>query len=213
MGEVGMRRKTAAKRLVFIKAAGSLFLNYGFSAVTMESIAAAARGSKVTLYNYFSSKEELFEAWAFEAGEGAFEQLVAAVDENMSPRDVLLRVGIAYLKLITKQEVISINRLIIGEVERFPQLAQRFYAVGPKRTLANLILAVDSLVVRGALVDQDANKMAIHFKALCEGAMFEKLIWGIEPLPSEDRIKELVTDAVDRFILFYARKIPDQNEG
>lgn len=201
-----MRRKTAAKRLVFVEAAGSLFLNYGFSAVTMESIAAAANSSKVTLYNYFSSKEELFEAWAFEAGKGAFEQLVAAIDDSMEPRDVLFRVGTAYLKLITKQEVISINRLIIGEVERFPQLAQRFYAVGPKRTLANLILAVDSLVVSGALVDQDANKMAVHFKAFCEGAMFEKLIWGIDSLPSEDDIKVLVADAVDRFILFYGNE-------
>ena len=197
-----MRRKTAAKRLAFVEAAGSLFLNYGFSAVTMESIAAAAKSSKVTLYNYFFSKEELFEAWAFEAGKGAFEQLVAAIDENMTPRDVLFRVGTAYLKLITKQEVISINRLIIGEAERFPQLAQRFYAVGPKRTL----LAVDSLVVRGALVDQDANKMAVHFKALCEGTMFEKLIWGIDSLPSEDDIKALVADAVDNFILFYGNE-------
>jgi AcrR family transcriptional regulator len=210
MNEVGMRRKTAAKRLVFVEAAGSLFLNYGFSAVTMESIAAAAKSSKVTLYNYFSSKEELFEAWAFEAGKGAFEQLVAAVDENMSTREVLLRVGVAYLRLITKQEVISINRLIIGEVERFPQLAQRFYAVGPKRTLANLVVAINSLVVRGALVDRDVNKMAIHFKILCEGIMFEKLIWGIEPLPSEDSIKELVTDAVDQFMLFYGLKISDK---
>ena len=201
-----MRRKTKVKRLAFIEAAGSLFLNYGFSAVTMESIAAAAKSSKVTLYNYFPSKEELFEAWAFEAGKGAFEQLVAAIDENMSPREVLFRVGTAYLKLITKQEVISINRLIIGEVERFPQLAQRFYVVGPKRTLANLILAVDSLVMRGALVDQDANKMAVHFKALCEGTMFEKLIWGIDSLPSEDDIKVLVADAVDRFILFYGNE-------
>ncbi|MGO2511879.1 TetR/AcrR family transcriptional regulator [Marinomonas polaris] len=201
-----MRRKTEVKRLAFIEAAGKLFLNRGFSAVTMESIAAAAKSSKVTLYNYFSSKEELFEAWAFEAGKGAFEQLVAAIDDNMEPRDVLFRVGTAYLKLITKQEVISINRLIIGEVERFPQLAQRFYAVGPKRTLANLILAVDSLVVRGALVDQDANKMAVHFKAFCEGTMFEKLIWGIDSLPSEDDIRVLVADAVDRFILFYGNE-------
>ena len=202
-----MRQKTKAKRLAFIKAAGSLFLNYGFSAVTMESIAAAAKSSKVTLYNYFSSKEELFEAWAFEAGKDVFEQLVAAIDENMTPREVLFRVGTAYIKLITKQEVISINRLIIGEVERFPQLAQRFYAVGPKRTLANLILAVDSLVKSGALVDRDANKMAVHFKALCEGTMFEKLIWGIDVLPSEDEIKVLVADAVDRFILFYGNEV------
>ncbi|MCL1090085.1 TetR/AcrR family transcriptional regulator [Shewanella profunda] len=200
-----MRRKTEAKRLVFIEAAGSLFLNHGFSAVTMESIAAAAKSSKVTLYNYFSSKEELFEAWAFEAGKGAFEQLVAAIDDNMKPYDVLLKVGTAYLKLITKPEVISINRLIIGEVERFPQLAQRFYSVGPKRTLANLIVAIDSLVARGALVDQDANKMAVHFKALCEGTMFERLIWGIDSLPSEANIKVLVAEAVDRFILFYGQ--------
>lgn len=120
----------------------------------------------------------------------------------MTSREVLFRVGAASLKLITKQKVISINRLIIGEVERFPQLAQRFYTVGPKRTLLNLILVVDFLVMRGDLIDRDTNKMAVHFKALCEGTMLEKLIWGIDTLPSENEVKVLVADAVDKFILW-----------
>ena len=50
------------KREHILKVAYAAFLGEGYAATSMSSIAAKVGGSKATLYNYFSSKEELFAA-------------------------------------------------------------------------------------------------------------------------------------------------------
>ncbi|WP_051156193.1 TetR/AcrR family transcriptional regulator [Herbaspirillum huttiense] len=89
-----MRVKTVEQRNEFIDAAGHLFIQQGYAAVTMEAIAAEAGKSKVTLYNYFSSKEELFEAFVIQAGAGAVEELTKVYVEEDSARDILQRLGL-----------------------------------------------------------------------------------------------------------------------
>ncbi len=53
---------TRGARLI-LDAAAEVFLEEGFAAASMSAIAARVGGSKGTLYNYFRSKEELFEAY------------------------------------------------------------------------------------------------------------------------------------------------------
>src|SRR6204780_5843981 len=50
------------RREHILKVAREVFFEYGYSAASMSQIAARLGGSKGTLYNYFKSKEELFEA-------------------------------------------------------------------------------------------------------------------------------------------------------
>jgi AcrR family transcriptional regulator len=51
-----------AKRDTIIEVARQVFFEEGYAAASMSTIAARLGGSKGTLYNYFKSKEELFEA-------------------------------------------------------------------------------------------------------------------------------------------------------
>src|SRR5258706_6256167 len=59
--------RRAATRGAVMRAAQKLFESKGFSATTMDEIAAAAGVAKGAVYHHFPSKEELFEA-VFEAG-------------------------------------------------------------------------------------------------------------------------------------------------
>src|SRR5258706_14655428 len=58
--------RRAATRGAVMRAAQKLFESKGFSATTMDEIAAAAGVAKGAVYHHFPSKEELFEA-VFEA--------------------------------------------------------------------------------------------------------------------------------------------------
>ena len=58
----GTAGKENAKRRQIIEGARSLFLAQGFDAASMGEIARKAGVSKGTLYVYFESKEQLFEA-------------------------------------------------------------------------------------------------------------------------------------------------------
>jgi len=46
----------------------------------------------------------------------------------------LERILVAYGRLTLDEEVIAINRLVLGEGERFPEIAQSFYAGAIRRT-------------------------------------------------------------------------------
>jgi AcrR family transcriptional regulator len=59
MGELRERKKRETRQRISDVATG-LFFARGFDAVTIDEIAAAADVSKVTVFNYFARKEELF---------------------------------------------------------------------------------------------------------------------------------------------------------
>ena len=56
---MGSREK---RRLKLIRSAAELFLTYGSAGVSMQDVAGAANVSRATLYTYFSSKDEIFDA-------------------------------------------------------------------------------------------------------------------------------------------------------
>jgi TetR/AcrR family transcriptional regulator, mexJK operon transcriptional repressor len=199
-----MRRKTEDRRLSFVAAAGSLFVEQGFGAVTMEAIALRAGASKTTLYGYFPSKEALFEAFVHEAGKGGLEALEAARQEG-PVREVLHRLGIAYLNLVTRPDVIEVNRLIMGEAGRQPQLSRIFYENGPRKTLIAICETIQLLMERGALrrVD-DLRQAGLYFKALCEAGLVERQLWGLDKVPDAAICRAAVENATDIYLSAFA---------
>ena len=55
-----MRVKTEAKREAIVEIASQVFQEMGYDRASMDEIAARMGGSKVTLYGYFPSKQQLF---------------------------------------------------------------------------------------------------------------------------------------------------------
>lgn len=197
-----MRKKTETRRLSFVQAAGKLFIEQGFGAVTMEAIAAEAQASKVTLYGYFPSKEALFEAFVTEAGRGGLETL-AASKEKTDLVASLLHLGMAYLELVTRPDVIALNRLIIGEAGRQPQLSRIFYEKGPRQTILSICSVLESLMDRGLLRRAELRPTGLHFKSLCEAGLVERQLWGLDlPAARQTRL-EAVQHAIDVFLPAY----------
>lgn len=197
-----MRKKTEARRLSFVQAAGKLFIEQGFGAVTMEAIAAEAGASKVTLYSYFPSKEALFGAFAAEAGKGSIETLETSKEEA-GLQATLQHLGLAYLDLVTRPEVVRLNRLIIGEAGRHPQLSRIFYENGPRQTLVSICNVLDSLMQRGLLRQAELRRTGLYFKALCEAGLVERQLWGLDPPPAQETRLEAVQSAIEAFLPAY----------
>ncbi|MEM6353905.1 MAG: TetR/AcrR family transcriptional regulator, partial [Cyanobacteria bacterium P01_D01_bin.14] len=112
--------------------AGALevFTTQGYAAASMTRIAAAAGVSKPTLYSYFDDKAGLFIALLqrlmhrsgrvlFEAPEGP--------DPSLPPDQMLRQMMTSLLRESSQnQQFLTLMRLIIGESEQFPELAQTF---------------------------------------------------------------------------------------
>src|SRR5215211_7761821 len=73
----GLReRKKRATRQLISNVATRLFMERGFEDVTVDEVAAAANVSKMTVFNYFARKEDLF----FDRGDEAQRLLRAALE-------------------------------------------------------------------------------------------------------------------------------------
>lgn len=199
-----MRVRTEAKRRSIIETARPLFLEGGYAGVTMAAVASALGGSKGTLYGYFPSKEELFGAVVAEASPGLFALLETVETEADDLVSGLEALGCAYLRLVLSQPVIETSRMVVAEVGRQPEIGEIFFSNGPARTLRRVQEILSDLGKRHDLAALSDPEAGAHFTGICDGGLYSCVIWGAEPVPTDQEITQRVRRAVRRFLAGYA---------
>lgn len=195
-----MRVKTEKKKNEIITIAGELFLSQGYGTVSMATIAAAVGGSKGTLYGYFSSKEEVFAAFVVSAGQQRWQEFIALEEQPNGIEARLVALGCRYLRLLLSSEIMSVNRLVIAEAGRFPELGRIFYDNGPKSVIGVIATTLQQSAETGELTIEDPIAEAWRFKSLCEARLFEQCLWGIRSGATEAEIRENVEPACAIFL-------------
>lgn len=118
------QRRKGARPAEVLDAALAEFFEKGFEAARLEDIAARAGVSKGTIYLYFDSKEDVFEALVKSIPASNVEHLEQMTKDNGIPADVQLRQFLQLLGGVIRDERMSkFPRLLIGEAGRFPHLA------------------------------------------------------------------------------------------
>ncbi|MCM2435911.1 TetR/AcrR family transcriptional regulator [Agrobacterium rosae] len=201
-----MRVKTEKKRNEIIAIAGELFRSQGYGAVSMATIAAAVGGSKGTLYGYFASKEEIFAVFVVTAGQQRWEEFITLPDGATDIRSKLMALGHNYLRLLISDEIMSVNRLVIAEAVRFPELGRIFYDIGPSSVISVIVDTLEQATTSGELGITDPTAAAWRFKALCEARLFEEALWAIRTNVTESEITANIEPACDIFLNIYGRK-------
>ncbi len=118
------------KAAAILAGAFAVFTSEGYAAASMDRIAKAAKVSKPTLYKYFQDKEGLFFALVqqlTERNQQMRQRLLASTEIHRPPDQVLRQIATFVTDDFSHdQALMNLMRLIIGESERFPLLAQRF---------------------------------------------------------------------------------------
>nr|WP_228025115.1 TetR/AcrR family transcriptional regulator [cf. Phormidesmis sp. LEGE 11477] len=129
------------KAAMILSGALSVFTTQGYAAASMDRIAKAAKVSKPTLYKYFQDKEGLFFALVeqlTERNQQMRQHLLNATEISRPPDEVLRQIAIFVTDDFSRdQALMNLMRLIIGESERFPLLAQRFVREVEKPIIEN----------------------------------------------------------------------------
>ncbi|MBP0599345.1 TetR/AcrR family transcriptional regulator [Herbaspirillum sp. LeCh32-8] len=197
-----MRKKSEERRQAMIDIAGEVFNEIGFEGASMAEIAARIGGSKATLYNYFSSKEEIFvEVMMKQVGcqfEPAFEEL----SDGDDVRQGLLRLGHRYLAIVLKPEVVAVKRLAMyyaGKSELGPMLYER----GPKRGWTRIADFLKRKMEQGKLHTGDAWIAALQFRSLVEAEWMDVRMLNVVTELSPEQLQASVERAVDAFMYLY----------
>ena len=117
-------RRKEARPAEIVAAALQLFSDRGFAATRLEDVATVAGVSKGTVYLYFESKEQLFEAVVREAVTPNIARAEALVDAFEGPTPDLLRSLFAFLAEVLETPITGVMKLLVSESGNFPQLAR-----------------------------------------------------------------------------------------
>ena len=136
-------RRKEARPGELLDAALDLFVAKGFAATRVEEVAAKAGVSKGTLFLYFKSKEELFEAVVRENIGNQINQGLAEIESFEGPTTHMLKYAMfAWWERVGNTKASGISKLVMSEASNFPSLAN-FYqdtVVKPGRQLIRMIL-------------------------------------------------------------------------
>ncbi len=193
------------KRRAIVHAAREVFLTRGYEA-GIDLIAQRADVSKVTIYNHFGSKRELFLAVIHDALEDALQQPKSALEKSLAEssdmREILMRAARGWVAGMAQPQVLALRTLVASEVERFPELGQAWKANGPGPTSAILVEEFRARIDAGELDIPDIDLALVQLYALVLYPHFAHLAYG-ERIDKK-RANELIDRGVDMFLTYYS---------
>jgi TetR/AcrR family transcriptional regulator, mexJK operon transcriptional repressor len=198
VSEIGVA--LASKQASILDAAKKSFLARGYGAVSMDAIAREAAVSKATVYAYFASKEELFGAVVAGECERRFAAFSAHELDPGDPALSLAVIGRRFVGLILSPDALALQRIILGEVSRFPVLGELFWRAGPERSVAQIALFMTRAREAGTLLFDDATGAAEQFVALLRGETQLRHLLALEIDADEAAIERAVAPAVATFL-------------
>ena len=198
--EASARSRLEARRRAFLNAANAAFLEKGYANTTLGDIIARSGGSRQTLYALFGGKQGLFEAIVSERNAELFRPLRADGQLDRAPEDFLVEIGTHFLRTALAPEALSLFRLVVAEGPTMPELSERFWALGPARTIAAFERYFAEQTRRGVLNLADANLAARQFLGILLGSFHMECLLGVREIPTPEKIEAFVRIAVKRFL-------------
>jgi TetR/AcrR family transcriptional repressor of mexJK operon len=200
--------RSDAKRRAILDVAHKAFLARGYAATSMSEIAANLGGSKGTLYNYFRSKEELFEAFMVDICQGPAAEVFGRLPparESHDIRESLIGLGATLLEFLLREEMIALHRLVVAEAGRFPELGRMFYEAGPQRGEARFAEYFEGAIAAGLVRPADPKMMGQRLKDLVLSDVYLRRLWGVlDPLGAE-ALRAHVAESVDIFLRAFGK--------
>lgn len=176
-----MRTKSEARRDAILTVALEVFREVGFDAASMSQIAARVGGSKATLYNYFSSKEELLLEAMLDSAEKHAEDVRNLLKTADDLSEQLHRFVTSLLLLISSDHTTQILRVAIS-VGGTSDVGRRFYEMGTHQVWIAIGILLKREIEVGNLRATEPETMAMHLRCLCESDLIPNLLGAGKPL-------------------------------
>ncbi len=199
---ISSRLKSSKAEQIF-SAAEAVFLDVGYGAASMESVAARANVSKSTIYGHFENKQMLFDAIIRRRAEPIF----GGQDVPLATADIrqrLLDLATSYVMTMLSPGAVSMYRAVLAEASQQPDIGQAFYLAGPTRAQRQLNDYFGALAERGLpkLGAADAPLVADLFMSMLAGDSHVRALCN-QP-PDEVLFSKICAMAVDLVMTRYS---------
>lgn len=197
------RRKRSRQRI--LAAAEETFLKKGFLGTNMDEVSEAAGMSKQTVYAHFRSKETLFRDVVVAMTGGAAQVLGEDSKDDLpgkqSVEDYLRDVSRKQLEIVLTPRLMQLRRMVVGEVERFPDLGEALFENGPGKSIRRFARAFAHYTSAGQLNTPDPESAATYFNWILMGAPTNAaMLLGDAALPGHAERERHVRESVRIFL-------------
>lgn len=199
-----MRTLTEERRQAIITAAAQLFQEIGYERASMNEVAKRVGGSKATLYNYFTSKEALFETvvrtYSASFLTDAAAELTKPGSEDLSIEQKLTRFGERMLQVLTgDNQALQIYRVVVGEAGH-SDIGILFRESGIRQSMEKLAQAMADATQKGELIEGEPMLRAMQFTALVKAEADAMIYQRDLPRFSRAKIQQMVRNGVQLFL-------------
>jgi TetR/AcrR family transcriptional regulator, mexJK operon transcriptional repressor len=184
--------------------ATEVFIGHGFESASTNEIARRANCSKTTLYARYPTKEKLFLAVLERRMELILTDFTTTLQPEPPIEQTLKEYGFNLFQLALSENQRGMVRIVSMESSKFPDLAKRFYELGPGRGITILASYMEEQIKRGRLIKENPHIMAEHLMSLITGGYVR---WTMLGLPDNIGLKEKkqrVSAAVEMFLRAYS---------
>jgi AcrR family transcriptional regulator len=172
-----------------VNVARHIFSRFGFKKTTMDEIAIASRKGKSSIYYYFASKEEIFQAVVEKEAEILKQELIKAFNETDSPEHKLKMHVIIRMRTMGKLANFysAIKDDYLGHLDFIEKIRRKY-----DQEEIQMMESILSEGVKNGIFEIDDTPLAAIAIVTALKGMEIPLFWGVEEKDLESRLDHLI---------------------
>lgn len=174
---------------LLVEAAAAEFQASGYASATMGNVAQRAGISTKTMYRLIPNKAELFKSVISDRISRFMLEIDPGALDAYELTDAVEHILIAFGELTLDKETIALVRLVIGECDRFPELAATFHEVAMVQTSVALTRWLERQRLRGLIEFDDSAAAVSALRGMMTMDLQRTAMLGLSEAPTRDEIK------------------------
>ncbi len=197
------RPKDLEKRARILQAAKAIFLKSGYHGTSMNQIAQEAGVTKLTVYNHFQDKVNLFICAITETCEETLCTKQFDLDTSADFYQTLFIVCSRALQIIYSPEALKLDHVLLELAAEQNPLALQFFEASHTRIENQLAEFFQKAAQLGFIQADDPIYQTELLLTLLLGVRHHKVLLGITAAPNAQELEQIIRDAIILFLLKY----------
>ncbi len=191
--------KLSSRGVLILDAAQNLFYHQGFDETSLAMIINEAGGSRRSIYNEFGNKRGLLMA-VIQRQVKVQSEILTSINRELEAKKALNQVCIKFVQGMLSPELMSLFRLVVQQVVKFPELGEMIYQKGPMAGVLPLVDYLTWLTETKVLKIENCHFSAQMLLEMAKGPLHTRSLLLPDKKASDEEITHQVTKAVDIFL-------------
>lgn len=197
------RPKDLEKGKQILATAKAVFLKHGYHGTSMNRIAKEAGVTKLTIYNHFQDKENLFVCAIEQSCEAAMQAQPFHLNQKDQFQTALVKACQVTLGIIYLPEAIKLEWLLMSLASEKNPLLTQFYQASHIRMRTRWYDFFDQAIALKCIATTEIDPLIELMLSLLLGLRHQEVLLGVREVPDANQVHSIITQSIEIFLLKY----------